>query len=74
VPLLDGRKVLLAVDQIVTPKTVKKIEGEGMPTYEPRDIHDTRASERGNLYVSFEVVFPKQMSQPQREAINELLS
>jgi DnaJ-class molecular chaperone len=31
VPTLDGRTLLISIDQIVTPKTVKLIEGEGMP-------------------------------------------
>jgi hypothetical protein len=31
---LDGRILLVALDFIVGPKTIKKIEGEGMPILE----------------------------------------
>jgi DnaJ-class molecular chaperone len=33
IPTLDGRILSISLDEIVTPKTVKKILGEGMPIY-----------------------------------------
>ena len=31
VPTLDGRTLLISIDEIVNPKTVKVVIGEGMP-------------------------------------------
>ena len=50
IPLLDGRQILLAIDQIITPKTIKKIEGEGMKHYNLKDPMDDHYK-RGDLYI-----------------------
>jgi len=55
--MLSGRIVLLAIDQIITPKTLKKIEGEGMKVFNKSDFMDKNKS-RGDLYISFQIVFP----------------
>jgi len=57
IPLLSGRIVLLAIDQIITPKTLKKLEGEGMKVFNKSDFMDKNKS-RGDLYISFQIVFP----------------
>ena len=62
IPMLDGRFVLLAVDQVITPKTIKKIEGEGMVTYDKKDYSDALRTQRGDLYVTFEIEFPKNLT------------
>lgn len=59
IPLLDGRSVMLSNDQVITPKTIKKIEGEGMPAYDRKDYDGTKQLNRGDLYVSFDIIFPK---------------
>ena len=61
IPLLDGRTVLLAIDQVITPKTVKKIEGEGMKIFDKKDYMDKNVK-RGDLYVQFEIEFPKTLN------------
>ena len=68
IPLLDGRSVLLAIDQVITPKTVKMIEGEGMPIYDKEDHMGDNVS-KGNLYVCFEIVFPKKLNNQQKQKI-----
>ena len=72
IPLLDGRQVLLAIDQVISPKTIKKIEGEGMKTYDRSDYNNQNAA-RGDLYVSFEIVFPASMTSQQRDRIEAIL-
>ena len=57
IPLLSGRIVLLAIDQIITPKTLKKLEGEGMKVFNKSDFMDKNKS-RGDLYISFQIIFP----------------
>lgn len=62
IPLLNGRKILLAIDQVITPKTIKKIAGEGMQVYNPKEYDDDQKQARGDLYVSFEIKFPKNLT------------
>jgi DnaJ homolog subfamily B member 4 len=51
---LDGRLIKVPVDHLITPKTVLKIEGEGMPIInqggDPLD-----APKRGDMYVKFDI-------------------
>ena len=54
IPLLDGRQILLAIDQVINPKTIKKIEGEGMPVFNRKDYMNSE-NKRGDLYVSFDI-------------------
>ena len=61
VPLLDGRTILLAIDEVITPKTVKKISGEGMRIYNKKD-HMNEGVEKGDLLVSFEILFPRNLT------------
>lgn len=68
IPLLDGRNILLAIDQVITPKTVKKIGGEGMAIYDKED-HMEDNVQRGDLYVCFEIVFPSKLNNQQKSKI-----
>jgi DnaJ homolog subfamily B member 4 len=61
IPLLDGRLVHLALDEIVTPETVKEISSEGMKHWDKNDPLDKNAK-TGTLYVSFDIQFPKTVS------------
>lgn len=54
IPLLNGKWILLAIDEVITPKTIKKIPGEGMKIYNKKDYMD-ESTERGDLFVSFEI-------------------
>lgn len=73
VPLLDGRQVLLAIDEVITPDTIKKIPGEGMKVYNKKDYME-KESKRGDLYVSFEIVFPRYISNEKKEKLAKILS
>ena len=53
---MDGRLIAAPVDQIIGPKAVIKIDGEGMPIFTSRKEDDVA---KGNLYVTFDLVFPK---------------
>lgn len=61
IPLLNGDMVLLAIDQVITPKTIKIIEGEGMMVYKKFDHLDEKV-ERGDLYIMFDIEFPKKIN------------
>lgn len=49
---LDGRKVLIVRDKVTWPGARIRKKGEGMPNYENNNLH-------GNLYISFDIEFPK---------------
>ena len=52
---LDGRTLLVPFDEIISPKTVKKIEGEGMPIYDGDNKKDISEMKRGDLYIVFDI-------------------
>ena len=61
IPLLNGGTVLLAIDQVITPKTIKKIPGQGMKIFDKKDYMEN-SQKRGDMYVSFEIEFPKNLT------------
>ena len=62
---LDGRRLLIAVDQIPSPGSVKVIEGEGMITRDDTDVGTQACRDiQGDLYILFEVEFPKRLPNP----------
>lgn len=65
---LDGRSLPLVVDEIISPATVRQINGEGMPINrtlanldKPIELMNVREMPKGNLYVKFNVIFPAQI-------------
>jgi DnaJ family protein B protein 4 len=66
VQLLDGRMVDMPVAQPVSHGEVKVLKGEGMPS-------SKEPGQKGDLYVKVEVVFPKQLSQQQKEQLRHIL-
>ena len=60
---IDGRDLLVSVNEIINPRSVIKIEGEGMPM------------ERGfgDLFVRFHIVFPKFLKLEDKEVIKKIL-
>ena len=59
---LDGRKLLIEREKITWPGAKIKKKGEGMPNYENNNV-------RGNLYITFDVEFPKtQFSEEEKQS------
>jgi len=56
---LDGHKVKLSKSKMTKPGEIEKILGEGMPLYD-------FPSENGDLYVTYVVEFPSELSEEQR--------
>lgn len=73
---LTGDRVELSVDEIITPQTKKKVEGMGMPIYVDKDYKGILLGrqKRGDLYVRFNIKFPKSLSQEQKDELTELLA
>ena len=64
---LDGRKVLInsKKGEIIKPGMMKTVKECGMPFYD----HPTRF---GNLYIRFNVHFPKSLKEAQKDALQHL--
>ena len=73
---LDNRRLTIAMDEIISPQTLKVVKGEGMPIYNKEDpIHNLLFKEkRGDLYIKFEILFPKFIDPVKKEEITRLLS
>ena len=62
---LDGRKLLIAMDQIPSPGSVKVIQGEGMLNIDDQNM-GADAESKGDLYILFDVEFPTRLPCPER--------
>ena len=74
---LDGRNILVAIDQIHSPGSVKVVQGEGFVKYkgeEARDAVGGKGNERGDLYIIFDVKFPSKLTVQQKQEIAEILA
>jgi len=65
---LDGKKILIATppNEIITPNVRKEVKGKGMPFYRDSMSH-------GNLYIDFEVEFPKKSEIKHVEELKKVL-
>lgn len=63
---LDGHAVQLESASVVKPGQKVRIEGEGMPVFE-------QGNKFGNLYVTYVVDFPNQLSDQQKASIKDIL-
>lgn len=63
IPLLDGQIIAVPVPEITTSTDVKRIAGRGMPS----------ANGQGDLAVQFEIAFPKELGQKQKEELKRIL-
>jgi DnaJ-class molecular chaperone len=80
VKALDGRSILVAIDEVITPQSVKVVEGEGMPisTSDPSAdalniLRSLGQIPRGNLYIRFDIQFPEKLSSGHKQAIIDIL-
>ncbi|KAK8639586.1 hypothetical protein V6N13_137959 [Hibiscus sabdariffa] len=62
---LDDHSVDIGYKGITKPKEVRKFKGEGMP------LHSSK--KKGNLYVTYDVLFPTSLTEDQKSKIKELL-
>ena len=71
---LDGRRLAISIDEIISPNTVKIVEGEGMPIYD-KNLAKSRGDKikRGNLYIKFNIIFPEFIEEKKKRRIIELL-
>ena len=72
---LDDRKLIITMDEIISPQTIKLIKGEGMPIYNKEDPIKSLLfrADRGDLYLKFIIIFPKFIDPEKKEEIINLL-
>ncbi|XP_026434962.1 dnaJ protein ERDJ3B-like [Papaver somniferum] len=63
---LDEHLVKIGSKKITKPKEVRKFKGEGMPLH--------ISSKKGDLYVTFEVLFPSSLTEDQKTKIKEVFA
>ncbi|KAJ0980607.1 hypothetical protein J5N97_008862 [Dioscorea zingiberensis] len=66
IPHLDEHLVEIGTKGITKPKEVRKFKGEGMPLH--------YSNKKGDLYVTYEVLFPKSLTEDQKTKIKEIFS
>ena len=70
---LDNRKIAISIDEIISPSTVKKVPGEGMPIYKKElSVRDLEI-EKGDLYIKFHIIFPEYIDPARKLEISQLL-
>ena len=71
---LDGRKIAISIDEIISPSTVKVVPGEGMPIYD-KDLSKSRGNKikKGDLYIKFNIIFPEYIEPSKKKRIITLL-
>ena len=62
---MDGHKFTVNVDGVTECDHVRRVPGMGMPRRSGRGF--------GDLYLTFEVDFPDELSQDQKDAIKKIL-
>lgn len=70
---LDNRILSVSMDEIISPQSVKVIQGEGMPIYaKDIDVNDL-TTKKGDLYIKFNIVFPDFIEPEKKAKIVKLL-
>ena len=74
---LDQRLIMIPLDEIVTPATKKLVAGEGMPIHrgDPAALiqeYRGKGKDKGDLWIMFDIVFPKELDDKSKKALNEL--
>lgn len=64
VPTLDGRKLPITCNEVLSPKTEKVLSSEGLAVSK---------SKRGNLIIQFDIEFPKYLTELQKKGLGKLL-
>jgi DnaJ-class molecular chaperone len=63
---LDNRTLRVSVTELVSPGYVKLVRGEGMPLQKSPD-------QKGDLYIKFNVVFPRTLTDSQKAQLRSVL-
>merc|ERR1712115_486735 len=68
IPTLDGKKVgINCTGEVIKPTTIKRLQGYGLPFHK-------EPNKKGDLLVSFDILFPDQLGQNSRDILYDVLS
>ncbi|KAM3145139.1 hypothetical protein pb186bvf_002814 [Paramecium bursaria] len=70
---LDNRKLQVPVDSIITPKYVRVVENEGMPIFQKEQVYGNPYT-FGHLHIRFEIQFPENLTEDQKQRIKNILN
>ena len=70
---LDNRKIAVSIDEIISPSTVKKVPGEGMPVFQKEISVRDLTTKKGDLYIKFHIIFPEYIDPSKKQEITKLL-
>jgi molecular chaperone DnaJ len=62
IPLLNGKKVVIKVKEIITQETILKVKDKGMKREDGTN---------GDMYIKFNILFPKKISEKQKNILLE---
>ncbi len=63
------------MDEIITPKTVKVVENEGMPVYDEQEEKTLITNpNRGRLFITFNILFPAKMTEESQLQVTKILN
>lgn len=67
IPTIDGETLKQTLSEVVDPSTIKVFPGHGMPI-------SKQPGKRGDLVVSYDIVFPKNIKQKDKDELENILS
>ena len=71
---IENELIELSIDEVISPETVKVIQGKGMPIYTADPLGPIKRDfGRGNLIVRFDIEFPEHMDADKKNTITGLL-
>jgi DnaJ family protein B protein 4 len=72
---LDSRHLHVPIDEIINPSYVKQVVGEGMPIHNDQINAENfkKKLAHGDLFIKFDIVFPKKLSEDQKQEIKKNL-
>jgi len=62
---LDERRLAIPINRVISPNYTHRVSGEGMP------ISKTNGEKKGDLLITFDIEFPNQLTEKQKQAISE---
>ena len=70
---LDNRTIIVPIDEVIEPKKIVTVPGEGMVEIDDNEFSvEEKVLKKGNLVLKFDIVFPKQLEENDKEELREI--
>jgi len=71
---IDGEMIEVSIDEVISPQTEKVLPGKGMPILNDDPLGPIKRNfARGNLVIKFDIQFPSELSERQRQELTSIL-